>query len=258
MDGAVTAPPATSSGEDDAPNLEIFLNVLIVLVAGFFLFLVWGLKGIWWPLLWENTVSKMRLQSPRNAYCIAWITSCLCPCCFNRFHPPFRLRLVVHEAWNLRRIDVMNHMECFVEAKCGLNPSKTTAIQSVPLNNRSEPVIWNDAVDLEVQITDEILAIQVHNSAPLLPDQLIGSAHLSVSDEFSRMQGSLEKVKSIERETAKLMWVREDGNLEDAGKIVFSLYATKPQRPLPPVLPGMDVSKHMEFLQDDSASALLS
>lgn len=241
---ATVALSATDSTSDDAPKLEIIVNVLIILVIGFFLFLLWGLKGLWWPLIRENTIDKMKLPSIRDVYCIAWLCSCFCPCCFDAFHPPFRLRMLVHEAWNLRRIDVMNSMACFVVVSCGLNPAKTTVIQPVPLNNRMVPVVWDDAVDVEVRITDEMLGIKVYNSAPLTPDQLIGSAYISVSDVFSRMQGRLDKMMSLERESAKLMWVTEGGSLEDAGRLTFSLYATEPQRPLPPVLPGMGLSPH--------------
>uniref|UniRef100_A0A7S2IDF0 C2 domain-containing protein n=1 Tax=Alexandrium andersonii TaxID=327968 RepID=A0A7S2IDF0_9DINO len=254
MDAVATAaPPVAASLPAYAPKLEVIVNLLIILVVGFFLFLVWAVRGLWWPLVRESTIDKMRLPSIRNVYCVAWLCSCACPCLFSRFHPPFRLRVVVHEAWNLRRIDVVNAMECFVVVKCGLNPAKTTVIQAVPMNNRSQPVIWNDAVDLEVQITDEVLGFEVYNSAQLTPDQLIGSVAVSVSDAYSRMQGHLDEVKSLERDSAKLMWMSDGSTIEDAGRITFSLYGTRPQTPLPPVLPGMDFGMH----QDSATAALL-
>jgi len=152
----------------------------------------------------------------------------------------------------------VNHMECYGVLTCGINPSKTTVIQPVPLNNRSAPVVWNDGVDLEVQIADEFVSVRVYKFQEKAAHELIGSVQISVPDVFSRMEGRLEKVKSLEHQSAKLLWTREDGSLEDAGKITFSVYATKPHTPLPPVLPGMDLRTVEEFDQSDPADALLN
>merc|ERR1712150_96401 len=137
------------------------------------------------------------------------------------------------------RTKLGKQMHCYVVVDCGANPTKTTAAQVGPLNNQSEPVTWNDTTDLEISITDEFIRIRVYDTHATTADDLVGSANISVSDLCSRMRGaSLKTVKSLEDESSQLMWMRNERHFKDAGRITYSVYATQPHRPLPPVLPG--------------------
>jgi len=254
-DSLVAAAAGTMHSGHSASNPEglmVFMNVLLLLIVGFGLFMVWGLRGFWWPVVRENTLAKMKCSSPRNCYCIGWCCSCLLPCCVDRFHDPFRLRIVVQCVRDLRRTDALRFhtMYCYVAISCGNNPLKTTAVRKVPLAS-SAPVVWNDALDLEIQIADEWLYLEVFDCNVEDKATVVGSVQMSISDFYSRMQGSLAEVRSLEGQTRRLLFAKGDGSIpEDAGVITLSLYATRPQTPLPALLPGMGLRSDEELASE--------
>lgn len=247
--------PAGGAATSMVGGVGALLDLLVIILTLFAAFAGWGLKWLWWPFVRDGVLAKMRSKSIRDKPCIGRCTSYMCPCCFDRFHEPFRLRMIVHQAWHLRRTEMMwVHVQCYVMVTCGNNPAKTTTVRTVPISN-STPVVWNDALDLEVRTTDEWVNLQVVRQDE---DDLIGSAQLSISDFFSQMHGKLDEVCSLEKVTKKLYWENEIGSLQDAGDIVLSLYATRPQKPLPPVLPGMDLSTKEPVEEEPMLSSALN
>lgn len=214
--------------------LDVTENVLVAALSLFGVFVLFALRELWLPAVWQNTFGKWKCGSIRNVHCIGWCWACCCPCCSDRFHPPFRLRVAVQEGWNLRQKDVMRTMECYVVVSCGTNPAKTSSARKIPTSNNRYPVVWNDIVDLEVAIADEHVTIHVMDLDGPNSDEVVGEANLAISDFFYKMEGELSEVKCLEHVRKKLLFRNQD-----AGEIVVSLYATGSGKPLPPVVPGM-------------------
>lgn len=217
---------------------DILLDFLVLAVSCFLLFLAYGLKGVWLPYVLDF-VPKLKIGSLRDCYCIGYCASCLCPGTFEGFHEPFRLRIIVHEGWQLRCTDALVQMECFVAISCGTNPTKNTLIRPVPRNNAKYPVVWEDAVDLEIQISDSWLDLEVWDYDGFTKNDLVGSIQISATGIYNRMEGDPSEVRSLEWQKHELLWRRENGALIEAGFITLSFFATKPSTPLPPILPGM-------------------
>jgi hypothetical protein len=226
---AVADNPGRSIGQLVRHSLEAALTAFVLLV-------VIALRDYWLPIV-RDVFAAWHCPSFRDNYCMGWLSSKLCPCCVNKFHEPFRLRIAVKRAWNLRRTDIFGNMEAFVLVQCGNNPLKSTAVQVVPLDNGYYPVEWNDTIDIEVQISDEFITLQVADFDQMSSSDVIGATSLCVSEFYDKMQGSLSDVggKHSCGEISKPLVMRG----EDAGELVVELFATKPGKPLPAVTPGV-------------------
>eukprot|EP00928_Gymnodinium_smaydae_P065275 TRINITY_DN48441_c0_g1_i1.p1 TRINITY_DN48441_c0_g1~~TRINITY_DN48441_c0_g1_i1.p1 ORF type:complete len:269 (-),score=55.13 TRINITY_DN48441_c0_g1_i1:209-1015(-) len=238
---------------------EVVKNGMVTCIVIFVLIVVFANKDMWWPPLYEATCGSMKCCNPRNCYCIGWSTSTFCPCWFQKFHEPIRLRMAIHEGWYLRRVDPLSTMQVFVLILCGNNPAKTTAVRTVPTHNDTRPVEWSDAVDLEVAIADEFITLQVIDVDRSEEPEVVGSTTIRVSEmlemmadpENGQVGGSLDGGGlALERVTKTLMF---EG--DDAGELLLSLYATRKGTPLPPMLPGM--AAHTERRQKESLTSTL-
>merc|ERR1711933_414505 len=231
-----------------------------------------GAPGKWSPYVFGNPFVKWLFWCVGNHPCLGRFCNCVCPCCCERPHEPFRLRVALEEGWALRPADVTApRRACYVAVRCGRNPVKTTAVQLVPPSNAArEPVRWYDTVDVEVTGTDRFVILEVMDADS---EDIVGTVQLAVEDFYPKLQGSLDSVMSAEHMTRKLFlgsleepapdllgqlpligpMLETIGMLghmfgfapeaqqahEEAGEIVFSLYATRPWTPLPAVQPGM-------------------
>merc|ERR1712032_108114 len=131
-------------------------------------------------------------------------------------------------------------MKCYVNVKCGLNPVKTTSMQTVPANNEKHPVVWEDAVDLEVDTADDTIELQVMEFNYIAAHTVVGHAELSVTELYYNLQGRLGELAYRTHVEKRLLYFGAD-----AGSLFLSLYATYPGDPLPPLTPGI-VDAHVD------------
>lgn len=220
--------------EDGGSIWETLEDVMIVMLASFGLFVIFALRDLWIPVVWENTVERWSLPSLRNIHCVGWLASRLCPGMVGSFHEAFRLRIAFQEAWNLKKTDMLSGMTCYIVVSCGNNPPKTTSAKSVPSDNRSIPVVWNDILDLEVGVADDFVRIQIIDMEIEEGDGVIGEALLTVTEFYDRMEGTLEVGKTLPDFRKKLRFKNQD-----AGELVLTLWATRPGHPLPAIARGM-------------------
>lgn len=222
----------------DDRHFVFFIDCAVVALSCFLFFVACGLRELWLPYV-RRHMTNVKCSSLRNVYSIGRCLACICPCVFGEFHPPFRLRIVVLEGWNLRKSDVLTQMQSYIIFRSGNNPLKSTSIRKVPIRNDTYPVVWNDVVDLEIEITDKWVSFEVVDQDTYSEDDVIGAAGIYVHEIFEKMEGRLSEVKYIERVPFQLSWQPDQGAMEEAGEIIFSLYATNPGRPLPPITQGM-------------------
>jgi len=127
-------------------------------------------------------------------------------------------------------------MEVYAAFVCGNNPVKTTSTKQVSQGY----VEWHVAVDLEVFTADEVITITVIDYDSLGKDDIVGQTQLRVADFFPKMEGDLSDIRQLDLPWKKLLYKGVD-----AGAIDLTLYATAHGQTLPPVMPGMDLTKHV-------------
>lgn len=235
MERFLSATDARSADDGGGGIAALVRNCMTFSVVAFVVLLLYANKDLWWPSLYDATCASVKCCNPRNCYCIGRTTSTCCPCWFPDFHEAVRLRIAIHEAWCLRDVDSYGSMNVFVLVTCGNNPAKTTTVRRVPSNNEQRPVVWSDVVDLQVAIADEFVTLQVVDVDRAEAPEVVGSTALRVTDLLRMMTGSLDgEGLALEGVVKTLMY--EGG---DSGELHMSVYATRPGRALPPVLPGM-------------------
>eukprot|EP00929_Paragymnodinium_shiwhaense_P065459 TRINITY_DN32806_c0_g1_i1.p1 TRINITY_DN32806_c0_g1~~TRINITY_DN32806_c0_g1_i1.p1 ORF type:complete len:496 (-),score=58.08 TRINITY_DN32806_c0_g1_i1:309-1796(-) len=197
----------------------ILLFVTLVVLA-----VLYATSEFWWFFVYDNTFGKCHCCNILNVPGVGWAAGTLCWCCCYPYHPNFRLRVLIHEAWDLPRTG--GH--CHIVARCGINPIKTTSSQHVPKNNMpagGSPVVWNEPLDFEIRVSDEFIHLQLVSEA----HGDIGKLTLEVSEFLHEMNGSWENVKySTKIKKCNMMRFGRQ-----AGELHVSLYATRPGVALP-------------------------
>ncbi|CAK0843998.1 unnamed protein product [Prorocentrum cordatum] len=197
-------------------TVETIWQACVLLIGLFLAFVAWGTRSLWRPVI---DALLAGVDSPRNIPLVGRCCACLCPCAVAQYHPPFRLRVVVHGGWRLRRPPDLgassDPMQCYVVLRCGVNPPKTTCVQPVPvgiyLSDRN-PVMWDDVLDVEVRVSDDVLVLEVVDCTLEPPEHVVGRVDLSIAEIYSDLSGELgsEGVMSAELVTRKLMHLSKD------------------------------------------------
>jgi len=203
-----------------------FVTVMLIILYIF--------KGTWYPEVYRRTLGSWNLPRLRSWTPIGWWCSVCCGCWVPKYHPSFRLRIVIHKGTKLRNTEYAEAMKCYVNVKCGLNPVKTTSMQTVPTDNVRYPVVWEDAVDLEVDTADDSIDIQAMEFNYIAAHTVIGHTELSVAEIYYNLRGSLGEPAYRKHVEMRLLYLGSD-----AGSLFISLYATYPGDPLPPLTPGI-------------------
>mmetsp|Transcript_2328 Transcript_2328/g.6550 ORF Transcript_2328/g.6550 Transcript_2328/m.6550 type:complete len:246 (+) Transcript_2328:120-857(+) len=204
-------------------------DVLYIGLSLFGFFMICAFRKTWGPPIYKKTCGILKCGSLRNFECIGRLVSCFCPCVFNAFHPPFRLRVTVHEGSRLPSTDLVDRMECYAIVTSGNNPVKTTSTQTASYSYTllGNYVVWNDHVDIEVQVADEVIKFNIYDHDTFGSDDLIGEGEIKVSDFYFRLRG--DDVRTLNEPMEVHLWLHQ----KTAGVLTVSLYATEPGKSLP-------------------------
>lgn len=197
---------------------------LIILTLFATLFLT---RELWYPTFHEHSFAQCHCTSIREWTCVGWLASHLCSCCYGSYHPRFRLRVLVHEVSKFHGANAL-----YVKATCGNNPEKTTSIKDVP-HTWLYPIVWNEPLDMDVQISDESITLQLMNPN----HDVVGKTVLLVSHYYYLMKGSLDRVLYTDKAVVKPI---VDSTGVVIGNLSVSLYATNFGEPLPDSYGGED------------------
>lgn len=188
-------------GEDKMAQITMMLfqdtgKVIIVFASLFAIFLT---RHVWGPPVYAMTCAHVHLPSPLDwkicgidwFWCsIGWWTmnlccSCICP----PYHPPFRLRAIVHYAKSLRYTEGIvgrmtgKNVDAYVQIHVNHNPKKTTSVVQVPLKNDIFPVVWNEPIDLIINSSASKLHVTVWDQ-DFQTDDTVGEAVVLVEEFF--------------------------------------------------------------------------
>lgn len=168
-----------------------------------------------------------------------------CPCLIGPHHQAFRLRMILHQAANIRYTEGLfgklrgAQMQVYVVVKCGHNPVKTTSWQFVPADSKSEPVTWNECVDLNVRMTDDLITVQLMEHNPSNKDDVVGTASVHVADFMSaRDYKTINSAPYLFVSRGNPYHLQFKGH--NAGIIWISFMVTPEGHRLPAVLPEFD------------------
>jgi len=151
---------------------------------------VWLSRGSWGQAAYEATLGKFALPDPRNAVLcglvpVGWcIMNVCCPFVCAKYHPPFRLRIILVKARHLHEglEDAGGPMAVYAEVRAGTNPVKTTSVQTYQRRTKAgdghDTVWWNEPVDVVMRPAATSVTIDLYRSAarPLW----IGTLHVPV------------------------------------------------------------------------------
>eukprot|EP00929_Paragymnodinium_shiwhaense_P120677 TRINITY_DN92681_c0_g1_i1.p1 TRINITY_DN92681_c0_g1~~TRINITY_DN92681_c0_g1_i1.p1 ORF type:complete len:414 (+),score=75.45 TRINITY_DN92681_c0_g1_i1:79-1320(+) len=246
---------AVTPAGDGPEVLNFVIRVAEFAVVGLICLAIFACRAVWWPPLYMHTCAKCKCFHIRNVPAIGFCVANICRCWFSRYHPTFRLRIVIKAGWNLRQVDIVNQMQAYVKVLCGNNPDKNTSVARVPLSNSSHPVVWDDVVDIMVQTSDEFIRFIVKDHDDYSQADEIGEGRLAVADFYEEMDAQRDHscnymvnpfawcqfgdgVRHVEDVPIQLLW-----DQKRAGEIYVSLYATARDTPLPRVRPGLGTQK---------------
>jgi len=170
------------------------LGLLTVIAA--FAVVAWATRDAWARKCWQATLGELSCPDPRNwilcgclpcGWCIMNVCcSWICP----RFHPPFRLRIIIVKAKHLQESVLgdlgAGGMAVYAEVRAGNNPVKTTSVQAY---NRFETstVLWNEPIDMVMYPATTTVSIALYHTGT--DDIWLGSLHIPV-DAFYEPPGS--------------------------------------------------------------------
>jgi len=163
------------------------LVILLLLVC------LWCLRGRWaGPCL--AAYERLQLPDPRDFSCVCFscgwlISNVLCPFVCPKFHPPFRLRMIILKAKKLR-VDSVSHtagfLDVYAQVTTGKNPGKTTSLQRYVLERPGSAdgsVTWNEPLDVVMDPSDNLVHIEL-NRKDKSSEACIGSVSLPASAIF--------------------------------------------------------------------------
>lgn len=245
-------------------------NAVIIVTIIVMFGLLYTFRAGWYPSVYNLTCRQCHCCSPRNIPYLGWCCSCFCYPCLGKYHPSFRMRVVVHETRSLRCADPIGSQKCYVVVACGNNPVKTTSVQTVSKFTAGGPCLWNEPLDLIISSIDEEVLIQVMDKNTGDEDDVMGTAKVAINDFFFKMREVVDGRKVVgngesadnsdwPENTWGCVWggpmwmpgellVFKKNPLEkkllfkgkESGRLFISLYATRLDKNLPAVLPGMD------------------
>lgn len=234
--------------ESDPSVLNFFIRMLQLIVVALILLIAVAFRRFWWPPLYKATCANFKCPMAKNLPVCGWLLSHLCPCCMSKFHPHFRLRIVIHSAWGLRQTDILEQMQAYVKVICGTNPLKYTSVKTVPYNYQNKPVMWDDIIDLMVSPSDDYVRLVVMDHDQIGEADEVGEARLPIAEFYARLREEDEfhcchmpcyfgeGVRSIENENMTLLYGE---NNTAAGMMKVSLYACDRNTQLPRIQPGL-------------------
>uniref|UniRef100_A0A7S2BRU1 DUF4116 domain-containing protein n=1 Tax=Alexandrium andersonii TaxID=327968 RepID=A0A7S2BRU1_9DINO len=186
------------------------MNGLIVLVA--LIAVAFATRGLWGQPCWKATLGQIACPDPRNlvlcgCFPCGWcIMNVCCPWVCPRYHPLFRLRVVIVKARHLRSAAVeakdkgLGSQAVFAEVEAGFNPAKTTSAQTYNhLGN--DTVWWNEPIDLVMYPSVTTIHIDLYRKGT--PDVWLGSLDIPV-DSFYEPPGTLGDCTLCGRSCAKV------------------------------------------------------
>jgi len=151
-------------------------------------------RHIWGPPVYAMTCAKFHPPNPLDmkicGCSVGWcIMNLCCSCVFPPYHPPFRLRVIVHHAKSLRYTEGMvgvltgKKVDAFVQIHVSHTPKKTTSVVQVPLKNDTFPVVWNEHIDFTIRPSMSKLHVTVWDQDFQSNDK-VGEAVVLVEDFF--------------------------------------------------------------------------
>eukprot|EP00747_Dinoflagellata_sp_TGD_P169613 gnl/TRDRNA2_/TRDRNA2_199011_c0_seq1.p1 gnl/TRDRNA2_/TRDRNA2_199011_c0~~gnl/TRDRNA2_/TRDRNA2_199011_c0_seq1.p1 ORF type:complete len:314 (+),score=42.56 gnl/TRDRNA2_/TRDRNA2_199011_c0_seq1:66-1007(+) len=250
MDAKATKQAAKQLSRTDK-LLACIQNALIVVVFAVVIFFMFAFRHQWFPIVWKATLGSLRWPNActlRNYEPCSWLLPCCFPCCFPRYHERVRLRVMIVEAFELRNTNQLRAMQVFCLVRAGDNPVKSTSTRGL---NAKGSVLWNDAIDIIIEPADDDVVIQVVRPT-MSQTEVIGTCHLKISEFFFHDRlGDISDVITWQPKMHQLLF---DGN--QAGKLHVKLFCTRPEKTLPAMVPGMDMSQEqMSLLDPEGMSA---
>jgi len=175
----------------------------------------WFTRDQWGRKLYQATLGQVACPDVRNAvlcgvFPCGWcIMEFCCPFICPKYHPPFRLRVIVVKAKRLQEslVDgIKGHMRVYAEVRAGTNPAKTTSLQpysqSGDQGHAAKTVTWNEPIDMVMYPAATSLHIDlIHKEA--LKESWLGTANVLV-DSFYKNPGACEDCHICGKSMAKL------------------------------------------------------
>mmetsp|Transcript_123721 Transcript_123721/g.385269 ORF Transcript_123721/g.385269 Transcript_123721/m.385269 type:complete len:386 (+) Transcript_123721:146-1303(+) len=165
----------------------------------------------WARACWQATFGQFLCPDPRNlvlcgCFPCGWcIMNVCCPWVCPKFHPPFRLRIILVKARHLHlgALDDKDRgrgqLSLYAEVEADRNPVKTTSAQVYLRNNT---VVWNEPVDMVVYPSTTSIRINLYHKDGQ-SDLWLGSLDVPV-DSIYEPPGTLSEFSLCGRSCAKL------------------------------------------------------
>eukprot|EP00397_Hematodinium_sp_SG-2012_P057277 GEMP01071426.1.p1 GENE.GEMP01071426.1~~GEMP01071426.1.p1 ORF type:complete len:260 (+),score=39.70 GEMP01071426.1:27-806(+) len=217
----------------------------IIGITLFVCLVLWATKKLWWASVYRMVCGNVKCVRCAELPVIGCVCRVCCPFLVGPHHQAFRLRILVHQAANIRYTEGLlgklrgAQMQVYTVVKCGQNPLKTTSAQFCPVDSKAEPVTWNECVDLNVHMTDNLITLQVMDYDARSGDDVIGTANIHIEDFMTKQDYyALNKPPYLFVNRGKTYHLQYKGH--NAGTIWLSFMITPEGRRLPPVIPEFD------------------
>mmetsp|Transcript_53767 Transcript_53767/g.156782 ORF Transcript_53767/g.156782 Transcript_53767/m.156782 type:complete len:386 (+) Transcript_53767:88-1245(+) len=194
----------------DLASLLYQVDGLLVL-AGLAI-VAWATRGTWGPACWKATLGRVACGDPRNLVlcgCLpcGWcIMNLCCPWVCPKFHPAFRLRIIIVKARHLHLAALQEKdrgqgsMSVYAEVEAGNNPVKTTSAQTYN-HPGTDTVSWNEPIDMVMYPSTPSVTIHLYNKGS--SDLWLGSLNVPV-DSIYEPPGILSEHSFCGRGCARL------------------------------------------------------
>jgi len=240
-------------------GMHFLKEALYVGMFALFCILMYAFRDTWATPIFEATCGKVHPPSVRNIPPVGFCCS-FCTCCVPKFHPSFRLRIAILSASHLRRTDMMGAMQVYVAIKCGINPMKYTSMVMLHNQFMDTTALWNESIDLTVATADSTITLQILDYDAAGADDVVGTLVLNVSEFFPKLQiGSSGQPLSgccscvgPYRMPAETLYLKDltqklSFDSKDAGRMKLHLFATRLDKFLPPIMPGMMTDQFKQY-----------